>query len=70
MFVANLQGPYLDRMVGSTSFGFSDFVLADERIEKMIKMGKIQNFVSMYGVAKKTFVPYGMKKEGATNAIV
>ena len=41
MFIGNLQGPYLDRMVGSTSSGFSDLVLADERIENMTKMGKI-----------------------------
>lgn len=41
MFMGNLQGPYLDIMVGSTSWGFSDLVLAGERIENMIKMGKI-----------------------------
>lgn len=41
MFMGNLQGPYLDRMVGSTSSGFYDLVLTGERIENMIKMGKI-----------------------------
>ncbi|XP_050896412.1 uncharacterized protein LOC127103178 [Lathyrus oleraceus] len=46
MFIGNLQDPYLDRMVGSTSSGFSDLVLAGERIENMIKMGKIQNSAS------------------------
>ncbi|XP_050875022.1 uncharacterized protein LOC127078624 [Lathyrus oleraceus] len=68
MFMGNLQGPYLDRMVGSTSSGFSDLVLADERIENMIKMGKIQNSASTSSASKKPFVPYGKKREGETNA--
>lgn len=59
MFMGNLQGPYLDRMVGSTSYGFSDLVLAGERIENMIKMGKILNAANTSGVAKKPFVAYG-----------
>ncbi|XP_050908405.1 uncharacterized protein LOC127122034 [Lathyrus oleraceus] len=68
MFMGNLQGPYLDRMVGNTSSGFSDLVLAGERIENMIKMGKIQNSASTSSASKKTFVPYGKKREGETNA--
>ncbi|XP_050919407.1 uncharacterized protein LOC127136940 [Lathyrus oleraceus] len=67
MFMGNLQGPYLDRMVGSTSSGFSDLVLAAERIENMIKMGKIQNSASTSSASKKPFVPYGKKREGETN---
>lgn len=46
MFMGNLQGSFLDRMVGSTSSGFFDLVLADERIENMIKMGKFQKSAS------------------------
>ncbi|XP_050916256.1 uncharacterized protein LOC127131373 [Lathyrus oleraceus] len=68
MFMGNLQGPYLDRMVGSTSSGFSDLVLVGERIENMIKMGKIQNSASTSSASKKPFVPYGKKREGETNA--
>ncbi|XP_050875576.1 uncharacterized protein LOC127079204 [Lathyrus oleraceus] len=68
MFMGNLQGPYLDRMVGSTSSGFSDLVLAGERIENMIKMGKIQNSANTFSASKKSFVPYGKKREGETNA--
>ncbi|XP_050919190.1 uncharacterized protein LOC127136700 [Lathyrus oleraceus] len=67
MFMGNLQGPYLDRMVRSTSSGFSDLVLAGERIENMIKMGKIQNSASTSSASKKPFVPYGKKREGETN---
>ncbi|XP_050889757.1 uncharacterized protein LOC127095055 [Lathyrus oleraceus] len=68
MFMGNLQGSYLDRMVGSTSSGFSDLVLAGERIENMIKMGKIQNSDNTSNASKKPFVPYGKKREGETNA--
>ncbi|XP_050890482.1 uncharacterized protein LOC127095901 [Lathyrus oleraceus] len=68
MFMGNLQGPYLDGIVGSTSSGFSNLVLAGERIENMIKMGKIQNSTSTSGVVNKPFVAYGKKREGKTNA--
>lgn len=67
MFMGNLQGPYLDRMVKSTSSGFFDLVLACERIENMIKMDKIHNSVSTSGVVKKPFIVYGKKMEGETN---
>lgn len=65
--MGNLQGPYLDRMVGSTSSGFSDLVLAGERIQNMIKLRKIQNSANTSGVVKKAFVTYGKKMEGETN---
>ncbi|XP_050909058.1 uncharacterized protein LOC127122819 [Lathyrus oleraceus] len=55
MFIGNLQVPYQNRMVRSTSSGFSDLVLAGERIENMIKMGKIQNSASASSAAKKPF---------------
>ncbi|KAI5415943.1 hypothetical protein KIW84_041107 [Lathyrus oleraceus] len=48
--------------------GFSDLFLAGERIKNMIKMGKIQNSASTYGVVKKPFVTYSKKREGETNA--
>lgn len=69
MFMGNLQGPFLDIMVGRNYSGFSDLVLADERIENMIKMGKIQNFASASGAAKKPFVPYGKKREGESSVV-
>lgn len=70
MFMGNLQGSYLDRMVGSTSSGFSDLVLVGERIENMIKMGNIQNTNSTSGVVKKPYVAYGKKREGEANETV
>src|SRR3954471_9985558 len=42
MFMATLQGPYYDKMVGSVSSGFSDLVVIGERIENEIRNGKIQ----------------------------
>lgn len=68
MSMGNLQAPYLYRMIGSTSSGFSNSVLAGKRIENMIKLGKIQNFANTSGVVKKPFVAYGKKREGETNA--
>ncbi|XP_050896927.1 uncharacterized protein LOC127103738 [Lathyrus oleraceus] len=59
MFMGNIQGPYLDRMVGSTFFGFPDLVITGERIENMIKMGNIQNASSTSSVVKKPYVAYG-----------
>lgn len=68
MFMGNLQGAYLDRMMDSISSGFSDVVLTDERIENMIKMGMIRNSTSASGVANKPFIPYGKKRDGETSA--
>lgn len=69
MFIGNLQGPYLDRMVRSTSLVFFDLVLVGERIENMIKMGKIQNSTSASGASKKPFVPYGKKRDSVAAII-
>lgn len=58
MFMGTLQGPYYDRMVGSTSEGFSELVMAGERIEAGLKMGKIQlanTSNSASGASKKSF---------------
>ena len=72
MFMSTLQGPFYDRMAGSTSAGFSDLVMAGERIEAGLKMGKIQSASSSgssSGVVKKSFGGYTKKKEGETSAI-
>lgn len=69
MFMGNHQGSCFDRMVGSTSSGFLDLVLVDERIENMIKMEKIQSTFSTSGVVKKPYVAFGKKREGETNEV-
>lgn len=43
VFMGTLQGPCYDRMVGSTSVEFSELVIAGERIEVGLKIGKIQS---------------------------
>ncbi|XP_050890644.1 uncharacterized protein LOC127096065 [Lathyrus oleraceus] len=70
MFMGTLQGPYYDRMVGSTSTGFSELVMAGERIEVGLKMGKIQSAnagSSASGVGKNLFSGYP-KKKGESSA--
>lgn len=49
------------------SSGFSDLVLASERIENMIKMGKTHNPASTSSVVKKPCVACGKKREGEAN---
>lgn len=66
MFMGTLQGPYYDRMVESTSVGFSELVMEGERIEVGLKMDKIQsaNAGSFVGESsKKSFSGYPKKKE-------
>lgn len=62
MFMGNLQGPYIYKTIESTSLGFSELVLAGERIENMIKMRKIQNSTSTSDMVKKPYVTYGKKR--------
>lgn len=72
IFIGTLKVTYSDRMVGSTSVGFSELVMAGERIEVGLKMGKIQsantsNFVGRSG--KKPFNGYPKKKEGEFSVV-
>lgn len=72
MFMGTLKGPYYDRMVRSTSVGFSELVMEGERIEVGMKMGKIQsaNDSSFAGRSgKKPFSGYPKKKEGESSAM-
>lgn len=66
MFMGTLQGPYYEKMVGSTSIGFSDMVVAGERIESGLKSGKIPSVVGTSSGVKKSYVGFA-KKEGETN---
>ena len=42
MFMTTLQGPFYDHMIESTSAGFVDLLMAGERIDVGLKLGKIQ----------------------------
>lgn len=67
--LAFLQGPYLDMMVGSASFGFSDLVVVGERIENYLKNGKFQGVVVVSDKEKKSYSEFTKKKEGETNDV-
>lgn len=72
MFMGTLQGPYYDRMVGSTSVGFYELVMAGERIKVGLKMGKIQSSnvgSSAGGGSKKPFSGYSKKKENESSEV-
>lgn len=42
MFMGTLQGPYYLMIIGSTSTGLTDLVMAGECVEYGIKLGEIQ----------------------------
>ena len=72
MFMSILQGPYYDHMIGSASTGFAELVMAGERIEVGLKLGKIQvgNYSrSSGGSAKNPFNVYPKKREGDASAV-
>lgn len=62
-----LQGPYLDRMIGSATSGFSYLVVAGEQIENFLKIGKIQDTTLAASGAKKSHSRFPKKKEGEIN---
>lgn len=69
LFMGMMQGVYYDRMVGSTSVGFSELVMTGERIEIGLKLGKLQmdNAGNAPGGAgKKPLSGYPKKKEEAS----
>ncbi|XP_050895690.1 uncharacterized protein LOC127102354 [Lathyrus oleraceus] len=68
MFMGTLQGPYLDRLIGSTSASFSDLVVARERIKNGLKTGKIQGPDVASNGTTKPYSVFPKKKEGETNA--
>ncbi|XP_050896113.1 uncharacterized protein LOC127102826 [Lathyrus oleraceus] len=68
MFMGTLQGPYYEKLVGSTSVGFSDLVVAGERIKSGVKVGKILSPANAANGAKKPYSGFPKKKEGETNA--
>ena len=41
IFMGNLTGPFFKHLIGSSSVGFTELILTDERVEAGIKSGKI-----------------------------
>ncbi|XP_050891021.1 uncharacterized protein LOC127096503 [Lathyrus oleraceus] len=67
MFMETLQGPYYEKLVGSTSDGFFDLVVVGERIESGVKAGKILSLANAANGTKKLYNGFPKKKEGETN---
>jgi hypothetical protein len=68
LFMGTLQGTFAERMVGCPVTGFADIVVAGERIESWLKMGKIQGNAPSSGL-KKPFGNGQRKKEGDSSAV-
>lgn len=67
MFMSTLQGPYLEKMVGSSSFDFSYLVVAGEHIENCLKNGEIQDIFIASNGAKKPYSKITKKNEWEIN---
>ena len=59
MFLGTLSGPFFNHLIGSSSVGFTELILTDERVEAGIKSGKIQRDASSSAARK----PFTKKKE-------
>jgi hypothetical protein len=68
LFMGTLQGTFAERMVGCPVTNFADIVVAGERIESWLKLGKIQGNASSSG-SKKPFGNGQRKKEGDTSVV-
>ena len=70
MFMGTLQGLYYEKMVGSISLGFSDLVTIRERIEIVIKSGKILGGSSNAPYnSKRPASNFPRRKEGEVNVV-
>jgi hypothetical protein len=63
LFMGTLQGPFAERMVGCPVTNFSDIVVARERIESWLKLGKIQGGNASSSGSKKPFGNNGQRKK-------
>ncbi|XP_050897154.1 uncharacterized protein LOC127103973 [Lathyrus oleraceus] len=70
MFMDTLQGPYLDKIIGSATLRFLDLVIASERIKNCLKIDKIQDTIVTASGEKKSHSGFPKKKEGETNAAI
>ena len=71
MFMNTLQGNYIKRLAACPSISFAEIVIAGERIESLLKMGRIQdNSASNSSVPKKPFAGNGQRRrEGETSVV-
>ena len=57
--MGTLTSPFFNLLIASSSFGFTEMILTEDRIESGIKSGKIPMATSSNAVTK----PFGGKKE-------
>jgi hypothetical protein len=69
LFMGTLQGVFAERMVGCPVTNFADIVVAGERIESWLKMGKIQGGIASSSGSKKPFGNGQRKNEGESSAV-
>ncbi|KAI5396662.1 hypothetical protein KIW84_062756 [Lathyrus oleraceus] len=66
MFMNTLQGNYIERLVARPSISFAEIVIAGERIESLLKMGRIQD----NSAPKKPFAGNSQRRrEGETSVV-
>lgn len=58
MFMSTLQGPYIEKLIGSTSARFSNLVVTGERIDNCLKSEKIQSAAGPSNREKKPYVDF------------
>ena len=56
MFLGTLSGPFFNHLIGSSSAGFTELILTEERVEAGIKSGKIQKDSSSSTTVRKPFI--------------
>ena len=61
MFLGTLSCPFFNHLIGSSSSGFTELILTEERVEVIIRSGKIQKETSSSSVKK----PFTGKKEAS-----
>ena len=61
MFLGTLSGLFFNHLIGSSSAGFTELILTEERVEAWIRSGKIQKDASSSLVKK----PFAGKKEAS-----
>ena len=73
MFLGTLLGPFFNHVIGSSSTGFTELILTDERVEAGIRSGKIQKDSSAstavknpFTGRKEVFAVYSQRNQGRT----
>jgi hypothetical protein len=71
MFMNTLQGNYIERLAACPSINFAEIVIAGERIESLLKMGRIQdNSASSSSGPKKPFAGNGQRRREGEMSVV